>query len=151
MNTVDAKISPYGAVKAFLKNFIVVNPELSIIPTYIKYAKNCVRYAFLKNTIRSDTDVDITLSTIVGEIVHKLFEYLLSFIKIDDKNYDMIKFYKEKFQIKGAEKDLKKIISKEDFTYKSSLIGISKNCPAASPSSRFRSSMLASRNSCTAL
>ena len=127
MNTIDAKISPYGAVKAFLKNFIVVNPELSIIPTYIKYAKNCVRYAFLKNAIRSVTDIDITLSTVVGEIVHELFEYLLSFIKRDDKNCDMIKFYKEMFQKKGAEKNLKKIMSKEDYTYKASLIGVSEN------------------------
>ena len=127
MNTVDKKLSPYGGVKAFLKNFIVVNPEISIIPTYIKYAKNCVRYAFLKNSIRSVTDIDITLNTIVGEIVHELFEYLLSFIKRDDKNCDMVKFYKEMFQKKGAEKDLRKIISKEDYTYKSSLIGVSEN------------------------
>ena len=127
MNFVDKKISPYGAVKAFLKNFIVVNPEISIIPTYIKYAKNCVRYAFLKNNIRSVTDIDITLSTIVGEIVHELFEYLLSFIKRDDKNCDMINFYQERFQKKGAEKDLKKIMSKEDYTYKASLIGVSEN------------------------
>ena len=63
MNTIDSnKFGIYGAVKAFLKSFIVVNPEISIIPTYIKYAKNCVRYAFLKNTIKSVTDIDITLS-----------------------------------------------------------------------------------------
>ena len=128
MNTIDSnKFGVYGAVKAFLKSFIVVNPEISIIPTYIKYAKNCVRYAFLKNTIKSVTDIDITLSTIVGEIVHELFEYLLSFIKRDDKMCDMVNFYKENFCKKGAENNLKKIISKEDFTYKISLIGISEN------------------------
>ena len=128
MNTVDSnKYGPYGGVKAFLKSFIVVNPEISVIPTYIKYAKNCVRYAFLKNTIRSVTDIDITLSTIIGEIVHELFEEILSFIKRDDKNCNMIKFYEEMFQHKGAEKILKKIISKEDFTFKASLIGVSEN------------------------
>ena len=128
MNTIESnKIGPYGSVKAFLKSFIVVNPEISIIPTFIKYAKNCVRYAFLKNAIRSVTDIDITLSTIVGEIVHELFEYILSFIKREDKNCNMINFYKEMFQKKGAEKNLKKIISKEDFTFKASLIGVSEN------------------------
>ena len=128
MNTVDSnRLGPYGAVKAFLKSFIVVNPEISIIPTYIKYAKNCVRYAFLKNTIRSVTDIDITLSTIVGEIVHELFEELLSSIKRDNKDCNMVKFYIDMFQKKGAEKNLKKIMSKEDFTYKASLIGVSEN------------------------
>ena len=128
MNTIDSNIfGPYGAVKEFLKSFIVVNPEIPIIPTYIKYAKNCVRYAFLKNTIRSVTDIDITLSTIVGEIVHELFEYLLSFIKRDDKNFDIIQFYKDMFLNKEAERELKRIISKEDFTFKASLIGVSEN------------------------
>ena len=128
MNTIDSnRYGPYGAVKAFLKSFIVVNPEISIIPTYIKYAKNCVREAFLKNTIRSVTDIDITLSTIIGEIVHELFENLLSFIKRDDKQCNMIKFYKNMFQEKGAEKILKNIISKEDFTFKASLIGVSED------------------------
>ena len=74
MNTINSShYGPYGAVKAFLKSFIVVNPEISIIPTYIKAAKNCVRYSFLKNCIRSVSDIDITLSTLVGEIVHELF------------------------------------------------------------------------------
>ena len=57
MNSIDNKFGPYGAVKAFLRSFIVVNPEISVIPTYIKYAKNCVRYAFLKNVIRSVIDI----------------------------------------------------------------------------------------------
>jgi hypothetical protein len=128
MNTIDSnRYGPYGAVKAFLKSFIVVNPEISIIPTYIKYAKNCVREAFLKYTIRSVTDIDITLSTIIGEIVHELFENLLSFIKRDDKQCNMIKFYKNMFQEKEAEKILKNIISKEDFTFKASLIGVSED------------------------
>ena len=128
MNTIDSnRFGPYGAVKAFLKSFIVVNPELSIIPTYIKYAKTCVRYAFLKHIIRSVTDIDITLSTIIGEIVHELFEELLSSIKRDNKDCNMIEFYKNMFQKNGAEKNLKKIISKEDFTFKASLIGVSEN------------------------
>ena len=128
MNTINSQqYGPYGAVKAFLKSFIVVNPEISIIPTYIKYAKNCVRYAFLKNCIRSVSDIDITLSTIVGEIVHELFETLLSYIKRDNKNCDMIKIYKEMFLENGANKLLQKIIAKEDFTFKASLIGVSEN------------------------
>ena len=128
MNTVNSqRYGPYGAVKAFLKSFIVVNPEISIIPTYIKYSKNCVRYAFLKNCIRSVSDIDITLSTIVGEIVHELFETLLSFIKRDDKNCNMVNIFKEMFQEKGAYNIMKKILSKEDFTFKASLIGVSEN------------------------
>ena len=128
MNTVNSQIyGPYGAVKAFLKSFIVVNPEISIIPTYIKYTKNCVRYAFLKNCIRSVSDIDITLSTIVGEIVHESFETLLSFIKRDDKNCNMVNIYKEMFIEKGAHKIMKKILSKEEFTFKASLIGVSEN------------------------
>ena len=128
MNTVNSeRYGPYGAVKAFLKSFIVVNPDISLIPTYIKYAKNCVRYAFLKNCIRSVSDIDITLSTIVGEIVHELFETLLSFIKRDDKDCDMVKIYKEMFLENGAHKIMKNIMSKEDFTFKASLIGVSEN------------------------
>ena len=127
MNTIDNRFGPYGAVKAFLKSFIVVNPEISIIPTNIKYAKNCIRNAFLKNTIRSVIDIDITLKTVIGEIVHDLFENLLSYIKRDDKKCDMVKFYKDMFQNKGAETFLKKIISKEDYTYKASLIQVSEN------------------------
>ena len=126
MNKVNTeRYGPYGAVKAFLKSFIVVNPDISIIPTYIKSAKNCVRYAFLKNCIRSVSDIDITLSTIVGEIVHELFETCLSFIKRDDKNCDMVKIYKEIFMENGAYKIMKNIMSKEDFTFKASLIGVS--------------------------
>ena len=105
----------------------MVNPDISLIPTYIKYAKNCVRYAFLKNCIRSVSDIDITLSTIVGEIVHELFETLLSFIKRDDKDCDMVKIYKEMFLENGAHKIMKNIMSKEDFTFKASLIGVSEN------------------------
>ena len=128
MNKVNTeRYGPYGAVKAFLKSFIVVNPDISIIPTYIKSAKNCVRYAFLKNCIRSVSDIDITLSTIVGEIVHELFETCLSFIKRDDKNCDMVKIYKEMFMENGAYKIMKNIMSKEDFTFKASLIGVSEN------------------------
>ena len=128
MNKVNSdRYGPYGAVKAFLKSFIVVNPEISIIPTYIKSAKNCVRYAFLKNCIRSVSDIDITLSTIVGEIVHELFETLLSFIKRNDRNCDMVKIYKELFIENGACEIMKKIMSKEDFTFKASLIGVSEN------------------------
>ena len=128
MNTINSShYGPYGAVKAFLKSFIVVNPEISIIPTYIKAAKNCVRYSFLKNCIRSVSDIDITLSTLVGEIVHELFEALLSFIKRDDKNCDMVKIYKELFQENGAHKIMKEIMSKEDYTFKASLIGVSEN------------------------
>ena len=123
MNTINSShYGPYGAVKAFLKSFIVVNPEISIIPTYIKAAKNCVRYSFLKNCIRSVSDIDITLSTLVGEIVHELFETLLSFIKRDDKNCDMVKIYKELFQENGAHKIMKEIMSKEDYTFKASLM-----------------------------
>ena len=126
MNKINTeRYGPYGAVKAFLKSFIVVNPDISIIPTYIKSAKNCVRYAFLKNCIRSVSDIDITLSTIVGEIVHELFETCLSFIKRDDKNCDMVKIYKEMFMENGAYKIMKNIMSKEDFTFKASLIGVS--------------------------
>ena len=128
MNIISSShYGPYGAVKAFLKSFIVVNPEISIIPTYIKSAKNCVRYAFLKNCIRSVSDIDITLSTLVGEIVHELFETLLSYIKRDDKNCDMVKIYKELFEEKGAHKIMKNIMSKEDYTFKASLIGVSEN------------------------
>ena len=128
MNKVNSECyGPYGAVKAFLKSFIVVNPDISIIPTYIKYAKNCVRYAFLKNCIRSVADIDITLSTLVGEIVHELFETLLSFIKRDDKNCNMVKIYQEMFIEKGAYKIMKNIMSKEDYTFKASLIGVSEN------------------------
>ena len=128
MNTVNSPCyGPYGAVKAFLKSFIVVNPDISIIPTYIKAAKNCVRYAFLKNCIKSVSDIDITLSTIVGEIVHELFETLLSYIKRDDKECDMVKIYKEMFIEKGAHKIMKQIMLKEDFTFKASLIGVSEN------------------------
>ena len=128
MNKINTeRYGPYGAVKAFLKSFIVVNPDISIIPTYIKSAKNCVRYAFLKNCIRSVSDIDITLSTIVGEIVHELFETCLSFIKRDDKNCDMVKIYKEMFMENGAYKIMKNIMSKEDFTFKASLIGVSEN------------------------
>ena len=128
MNKVNSECyGPYGAVKAFLKSFIVVNPDISIIPTYIKYAKNCVRYAFLKNCIRSVSDIDITLSTLVGEIVHELFETLLSFIKRDDKNCNMAKIYQEMFIEKGAHKIMKNIMSKEDYTFKASLIGVSEN------------------------
>ena len=128
MNKVNSEhYGPYGAVKAFLKSFIVVNPDISIIPTYIKSAKNCVRYAFLKNCIRSVSDIDITLSTLVGEIVHELFEKLLSFIKRDDKDCDMVKIFKELFLEKGAYKIMKNIMSKEDFTFKASLIGVSEN------------------------
>ena len=128
MNTIDSnRLGPYGAVKEFLKCFIVVNPEISIIPTYIKYSKNCIRYAFLKNTIRSVTDIDITLSTIVGEIVHELFEYLLSFIKRDNKDFNMIQFYNDIFIKEGAEKELKRIISRDEFIFKASLIGVSES------------------------
>ena len=128
MNTINTShYGPYGAVKAFLKSFIVVNPDISIIPTYIKSAKNCVRYAFLKNCIRSVSDIDITLSTIVGEIVHELFETCLSFIERENKNCDMVKIYTELFKEKGAHIIMKKIMSKEDFTFKASLIGVSEN------------------------
>ena len=126
MNIIDSnKYGPYGAVKEFLKSFIVVNPEISIIPTDIKYSKNCVRYAFLKKVIRSVTDIDITIKTIVGEIVHELFESLLSCIQRDDKKCDMLKFYIDMFQRNGAENYLKKIISKDDYTFKASLIQVS--------------------------
>ena len=84
-------------------------------------------YAFLKNCIRSVSDIDITLSTLVGKIVHELFETLLSFIKRDDKNCNMVKIYKEMFIEKGAHKIMKNIMSKEDYTFKASLIGVSEN------------------------
>ena len=118
----------YGIVKEFLKGFIIVNPDIYINSTQIKYCKKCVRNAFFYGTIRNIFDSDYTILTLVGIAVHELFEELLSYIKRDSKNFEeddsMYTVYLKLFKEKHALEILKKIIKKEDYKYQSSFINI---------------------------
>ena len=130
VNTLDNKAkNNFGVVKEFLKGFIIVNPDIYINPTYIKYCKKCVRGAFFSSCIRSVFDTDITLYTLVGMIIHELFEELLSLIKRENGNFEkdnnMYSVYNEQFKKEMAFETLKNIIKKEDYKYQASLIDVS--------------------------
>ena len=75
-----------NVIEYVLKNFIVVEPETILSPTQIKGGLKCLRNSIFQEDFKFNFVPDVTKATLIGNIVHALFESLLSMPKFQNAN-----------------------------------------------------------------
>lgn len=76
-----------NVVPYILSNYLIVEPETLLSPTQIKSGIRCYRNAFFQEEFKLCTYPDITRYTLIGNIVHGLFESLLSEFRPNPNEY----------------------------------------------------------------
>ena len=75
-----------NVIEYVLKNFIVVEPETILSPTQIKGGLKCFRNSIFQEDFKFNFVPDVTKATLIGNIIHALFESLLSMPKFLNSN-----------------------------------------------------------------
>lgn len=76
-----------NVIPYILSNYLIVEPETLLSPTQIKSGIRCYRNAFFQEEFKLCTYADITKYTLIGNIVHGLFESLLSEFRTNPNEY----------------------------------------------------------------